>query len=161
MPKCKNDPTRTYKGDEPSPKGLGYCAHTEKLNSIKKGKDGNKWLVSKNKNGTKRWTKVNTNKITEKNIDKIKLFMKSNNSKKIILKYIDNFNNIWLHDLKLTSKKLKKINSSIVKKAILKYLNSDIKFNPDREEIIKTGKWVSYNDTLVRDKIIDFVIQMI
>ena len=62
MPKCKNDPTRTYKGDEPSPKGLGYCAHTEKLNSIKKGKDGNKWVVSKNKNGTKRWIKVNTSK---------------------------------------------------------------------------------------------------
>ena len=91
IPKCKNDPTRTYKGDELSPKGLGYCDHTEKLNSIKKGKDGNKWMISKNKNGTKRWTKVNTNKINEKNIDKIKLFMKSNN--------------IWLHDLKLTSKK--------------------------------------------------------
>ena len=35
MPKCKNDPNRNYKGDEPSPKGLGFCAHAEKLNSIK------------------------------------------------------------------------------------------------------------------------------
>ena len=31
MPKCKNDPKRTYKGTEPSPKGLGHCAHTEKV----------------------------------------------------------------------------------------------------------------------------------
>ena len=31
MPKCKNDPKRNYKGNEPSPKGFGYCAHSEKL----------------------------------------------------------------------------------------------------------------------------------
>ena len=30
MPLCKNDPKRKYKGDEPSPKGLGWCAHGEK-----------------------------------------------------------------------------------------------------------------------------------
>ena len=24
----------SYKGDEPSPKGLGYCAHSEKLGSF-------------------------------------------------------------------------------------------------------------------------------
>lgn len=36
MPKCKNDTTRSYKGNEPSPKGLGYCAHAEKLNKKKK-----------------------------------------------------------------------------------------------------------------------------
>jgi hypothetical protein len=29
--KCLNDPHRTYKGDEPSPKGLGYCASKEKI----------------------------------------------------------------------------------------------------------------------------------
>lgn len=39
MPKCKNDPKRSYKGTEPSPKGLGYCAHTMKLNTKKKGTD--------------------------------------------------------------------------------------------------------------------------
>ena len=31
MPYCKNDQKRTYKGDEPSPKGLGFCAHAEDL----------------------------------------------------------------------------------------------------------------------------------
>ena len=65
MPKCKNDPTRRYKGDEPSPKGLGYCAHAEKIGKIKKGLDGNKWVVSETKNGTKRWVKY-TKKLTDK-----------------------------------------------------------------------------------------------
>ena len=35
MPKCKNDPKKSYKGDEPSPKGLGYCAHAEKVGVTK------------------------------------------------------------------------------------------------------------------------------
>ena len=57
MPVCKNDPKRTYKGNEPSPKGLGYCAHSEKLDKVRKGKDGNTWIVSQTKSGTKRWIK--------------------------------------------------------------------------------------------------------
>lgn len=36
MPKCINDPKKSYKGTEPSPKGLGYCAHSEKIGSEKK-----------------------------------------------------------------------------------------------------------------------------
>ena len=57
MPKCKNDPSRNYKGDEPSPKGLGFCAHAEKEGLTQKGKDGNYWEVKTTKNGTKRWAK--------------------------------------------------------------------------------------------------------
>lgn len=57
MPECKNDPTRSYKGNEPSPKGLGICAHVEKLNTKKKGRDGNMWIVTETKNGVKRWIK--------------------------------------------------------------------------------------------------------
>lgn len=57
MPKCKNDNQRTYKGDEPSPKGKGYCAHAEKLGKVKKGADGKMWMVTKTKNGVKRWSK--------------------------------------------------------------------------------------------------------
>ena len=34
MPLCKNDPKKTYKGNEPSPKGFGYCAHSEKIGTI-------------------------------------------------------------------------------------------------------------------------------
>ena len=40
MPKCKNDPTRYFKGNEPSPKGLGYCTYNMKVGTIKKGKYG-------------------------------------------------------------------------------------------------------------------------
>lgn len=57
MPKCKNDSSRTYKGTEPSPKGLGYCGHAEKIGKRMKGKDGKIWIVIKNKNGIKKWIK--------------------------------------------------------------------------------------------------------
>jgi len=59
MLKCKNDPTRLYKGSEPSPTGLGYCAPAEELNTKKKGKDGNIWKVIETKSGVKRWIKDN------------------------------------------------------------------------------------------------------
>jgi hypothetical protein len=58
MPKCKNDPTKKYKGDEPSPKGLGHCAHAEAIGTTKKGLDGRKWTVQTDKNGTKSWKPV-------------------------------------------------------------------------------------------------------
>lgn len=57
--KCKNDPKKTYKGTEPSPKGLGYCAHTKKVGIKELGRDGNFWIVKKNKDGIKRWIKFN------------------------------------------------------------------------------------------------------
>jgi hypothetical protein len=57
MPKCKNDASKTYEGTEPSPKGMGYCAHAEKVGSIRKGKDGNTWIVKTVRNGIKRWIK--------------------------------------------------------------------------------------------------------
>ena len=62
MPKCKNDPTRSYKGSEPSPKGLGYCAHGMKEGDKKKGKDGNMWIIKKVKNGSLRWMKIKKKK---------------------------------------------------------------------------------------------------
>ena len=30
MPKCKNDPKKSYKGTEPSPKGLGYYSRRKR-----------------------------------------------------------------------------------------------------------------------------------
>ena len=59
MPPCKNDNTKTFKGTEPSPKGLGYCAHSEKIGTIKKGKDGNEWIIIKSSNNVKKWIKNN------------------------------------------------------------------------------------------------------
>ena len=63
MPTCKNDSSSYYKGTEPSPKGLGYCAHAEKVNKRRKGKDGKFWIVkTARRSGTtkriKRWVRV-------------------------------------------------------------------------------------------------------
>ena len=62
MPNCKNNSKKTYKGDdpfrastcvdEPSPKGLGFCASAEKEGTEMKGKDGNMWVKK-----TGRWIK--------------------------------------------------------------------------------------------------------
>ena len=57
MPKCIDDPSRSYKGTEPSPKGLGYCAHTHSVGTTKTGNDGNTWTVETTYRGTKRWVK--------------------------------------------------------------------------------------------------------
>ena len=57
MPKCINDPKKSYKGNEPSPKGIGYCAHSEIVGTIRKGLDGNKWIISKTSKNIKRWIK--------------------------------------------------------------------------------------------------------
>lgn len=62
MPTCKNDCKRYYRGDEPSPKGLGYCAHAEKINQRRRGKDGKFWVVKavtmKTGKRVRRWTRV-------------------------------------------------------------------------------------------------------
>jgi hypothetical protein len=49
MPICKNNPKKYYNGDEPSPKGLGYCASGEQEGKIMKGKDRNTWIVKSGK----------------------------------------------------------------------------------------------------------------
>ena len=66
MPPCKNNPKRSYKGTEPSPKGLGYCASGEKVGTIKKGKDKKKWIIKEIKNKVKRWVTLNK-KISDNN----------------------------------------------------------------------------------------------
>lgn len=55
MPPCKNDAARSYKGDEPSPKGFGYCAHAEPQGSRRKGRDGAQWSVATDANGRRFW----------------------------------------------------------------------------------------------------------
>jgi len=71
---CKNDPKKTYKGDEPSPKGLGYCAHSENIGTVKNGKDGNKWIIVVTSKGVKRWTKHESKKKLNKNESSIILY---------------------------------------------------------------------------------------
>ena len=57
---CKIDSTTKYKGDEPSPKGLGYCAHAQALGSKKTGLDGKQYQVRADKNGKKSWKLAST-----------------------------------------------------------------------------------------------------
>jgi hypothetical protein len=47
-----------YQGTEPSPKGLGYCAHAGQANNKRKGRDGNMWIISTTQQGVKRWIKL-------------------------------------------------------------------------------------------------------
>ena len=53
--RCKNDPQRNYNGKEPSPKGLGWCAHASPLGKRMKGKDMRMWVVKATNAGVKRW----------------------------------------------------------------------------------------------------------
>lgn len=64
MPKCVNDESKYYKGDEPSPKGLGYSASGEEEGTTMTGKDGDNWIVLQTKT-CKKWVKVNNEKKSE------------------------------------------------------------------------------------------------
>lgn len=57
MPRCHNDVTRRYVGNEPSPKGNGICAHAEPLGDTREGLDKQWWTVIETKNGVKRWVR--------------------------------------------------------------------------------------------------------
>ena len=54
---CNCDITKFYQGNEPSPKGLGFCAHCIPLNTTMKGSDGNLWENQSYQNG-RRWVKI-------------------------------------------------------------------------------------------------------
>jgi hypothetical protein len=62
MPKCKNDKARNYTGTEPSPKGLGWCAHADKEGKRRKGKDGIMYIVVKRASGSLYWKKATAGK---------------------------------------------------------------------------------------------------
>ena len=66
MPVCKNTKDKYYVGNEPSPKGKGYSACSEKINSKRVGTDGATWVVSKNQIGVKGWKKVARASATKK-----------------------------------------------------------------------------------------------
>ena len=55
--RCNCDKKRKIKGNEPSPKGFGYCAHCTPLNVMMRGKDGKLWENKKYTKG-KRWIRV-------------------------------------------------------------------------------------------------------
>ena len=78
MPICKNNPNRKYKGTEPSPKGLGWCASGEKIGKKRKGKDGNMWIIKKVSNGSKRWMRYSKTESKSKTKNKTKTKLNKN-----------------------------------------------------------------------------------
>ena len=121
MPKCINDNNKYYKGNELSPLGLGISANKLKIGYLKIGRDGNTWIVKKNKNGLKKWMKIILNKNNKYNKNK-KLINDYNKllKKNIINKNTKNFDKLnklrvtlknnnfnWLrsHDIFLNKKK--------------------------------------------------------
>jgi hypothetical protein len=123
MPKCINDSSKSYKGTEPSPKGLGYCAHVEEINTIKKDRNGNKWIINTTKNGVKRWIKYNNSDSSKIYCSKFVSYINNKNdfirgleiNKGFIYKYI-NYNNFELTQTKIPKDfKKSKISEEFVK----------------------------------------------
>ena len=167
MPNCKNDPNRKYKGTEPSPKGLGFCAHSEKVGAVKKGKDGNKWEVRQVKNGSKRWMKINNKKNIQKDLFKklYKWWLKLSIGGLLIIYKNDKYKNI-----KSNKKTLSAQTKDIKNKHIELGNNKDIKAiiwsNQSYETlenftnylVYKTSK-KEFNNILNSKKLIDYLIK--
>ena len=98
MSKCLNDASKTYTGEEPSPKGRGFCAHAERVGTVMKGTDNSMWKVQLIKNKTKRLIRVKS--ITKKKKQETKRTVK------IQLK----------HELKGTTDKYIKLNKELATK---------------------------------------------
>ena len=137
MPICKNNLKKSYTGNEPSPKGLGFCASGEKNGVEMKGKDGNMWIKSNGK-----WVK--------KSDDKKLLFKKLYNwwrklaNGNIIIIYKDNSSKL----IKSTMKTSKAQSTDILKKWE--------EFNNDTD--IKAIIW-SAQSTDVLDFFIEYLIK--
>ena len=162
MPKCKNDPKKTYKGTEPSPKGLGYCAHGEKLGKIRKGKDGNTWKVESTKSGILRWVKLKQN---NKNIKKFN-FNYNHEFKSYFEKtYKNNFEELMKYLKPLLRKlKLKNINNieelgtNLEKKEIQnKIIQKIIKINKVPKNIINYYLKNSNNENITKETVIQYI----
>tara|TARA_B110000977_G_scaffold191113_1_gene262805 strand:- start:1400 stop:1825 length:426 start_codon:yes stop_codon:yes gene_type:complete len=98
--KCLNDASKTFTGEEPSPKGRGFCAHAERVSTVMKGTDNSMWKVQLIKNKTKRWIRVKS--ITKKKKKETKRTIK------IQLK----------HELKGSTDKYIKLNKELATKMI-------------------------------------------
>jgi hypothetical protein len=119
MPTCKNNSKKSYKGNEPSPKGLGFCASSEKDGTKMKGRDGNIWIKKSGK-----WIKyenpIDYHKLLYKKLYKWWFNLSTGN---IIIIKKDN-------SIKLIKSKLKTI-----KAQIKDVLEQWVEFNKDPEVI--------------------------
>ena len=139
MPKCKNDKKRYYKGTEPSPKGLGYCAHSEKINSKKNGKDGKVWIVKKIKNGSKRWVKLNSKNVIIKVylIPKITIIQK-NDDKEL---YRDIYKKMPIKYKGIVTKYIEYFGEKFFKEALVFGINFHLQFKDIRKQFNISDKY--------------------
>uniref|UniRef100_A0A6C0JE62 Uncharacterized protein n=1 Tax=viral metagenome TaxID=1070528 RepID=A0A6C0JE62_9ZZZZ len=163
MPYCKNDPTRKYKGVEPSPKGLGYCAHAEKFGTTKKGRDGSIWKVKDTKKNVLRWVRITrskktisknkkrrvgrsrkrTNKVMEEPVGEPWSFVKKNDTK--IYPIIDNGGisfAVYIKGGNVTiykSSNPNNLNLESYDKLVKKYTPKEIFIGKDIQEQLSTG----------------------
>ena len=162
MPKCKNSPTGTYKGTEPSPKGRGYCAKGEKVNKKMKGNDGKMWIISETKTGLKRWIKFTNNKInstknskkvTKTKQEKTKIKGPKNILSPTLLKY---------HKKAIAKRSKRK--SKIIDTMKNKYYNDNIQAESDLlySKILQAGLEKLFKVKIkknTKDKIYEFIIE--
>tara|TARA_B110000483_G_scaffold156428_1_gene185729 strand:+ start:3551 stop:4120 length:570 start_codon:yes stop_codon:yes gene_type:complete len=146
MPKCKNDPKKSFKGNESSPKGLGFCAHVENIGITKKGKDGNKWKIETTSKGVKRWVKQ-TSKTTSKLMKDMFSELNKSQEHTIYLLKNDIKNELKKIGVKLLFKNLKKINEYY----ILDYVWPE-KYNDKDKFIIVVFKLDSNNKLYIPNK---------
>ena len=60
MPTCRGEYKTYYRGDEPSPKGLGWCARSEEVGKRRRGNDGEMWVVREDRIGRLSWKRTST-----------------------------------------------------------------------------------------------------
>lgn len=167
MPNCKNDPNRKYKGTEPSPKGLGFCAHGMKIGAVKKGKDGNKWEVREVKNGSKRWMKTDNKEKIQKDLFKklYKWWLKLSIGGLLII-----YKNGKYKNIKSNKKTLSAQTKNIINKHIELGNNKDVKAiiwsNISYETLENFTNYLTYktskkelNNILNSKKLIDYLIK--
>ena len=123
MPPCKNDNSRNYSGTEPSPKGLGYCAHAEKINTIKEGLDNNYWYVSP-VGDSKKWKLLRLPSKWFNNFKKINKIVNLDTTNFWLKKYDKELKNTIITKIK----KGKNYNDIIVYHTSSKYIDTNKKF---------------------------------
>ena len=94
--KCINDLSRNYKGNESSPKGLGYCAFAEEIGKVMEGRDNMLWEVKFNSIGNKIWSKIGPKKLI--NYDHDSKEFKINNNLEELQSIFDGANQVAYDD---------------------------------------------------------------
>ena len=121
--KCKNydgsNKVGYYKGDEPSPKGLGFCAKYEEEGTMLPGNDGNVWEVI---NG--RWVKMkfSVNKSTKsKKSTKSRKPTERKQLKTKLFSHVKDKHHAWESYGPLTKEEMKKYKKKATKDIFIAY----------------------------------------